>query len=60
MLSYLSRDLVILAVLCCGLRAADEAAKRFVVTAFGAVADAKTIMLLQYVALRDNAGARTA
>jgi polygalacturonase len=43
MLSYFSRLVVMLAVLGGGLRAADEAAKRFVVTAFGAVADAKTI-----------------
>lgn len=43
MLSYLSRSLVMLAVLCGGSRAADEASKRFVVTAYGAVADAKTI-----------------
>ena len=43
MLSYFSRVFVMLVVLCGGLRAADVASKRFVVTAFGAVADAKTI-----------------
>lgn len=43
MLSYFSRWVVLLAVLSGGSRAADEASKRFVVTAYGAVADAKTI-----------------
>lgn len=43
MFSYFSRWVVLLAVLSGGSRAADEASKRFVVTAYGAVADAKTI-----------------